>query len=145
MSNIKEMLKSSIEQLFSVDDHHFESSIELLEEDLVTKGYKVECDIVNEGDWISNGKNEHMDNALIKIIVDDEEFILGVRQSCSKEYDPVFYKAEIKFLKTEKEYNKPKIVTDFIYEGKKVVIKTDKSAEIDGVSFMTVEEAIKSI
>lgn len=142
----KEMLKQSIQNVFSSKcDEHFEHSIDDLIEDMEKKGYEVSYDIVNEGDWISNGKNELMDNALVEITVDGNTFYLGVSQTCSKGEDPYFDEAEIRFLKTKEEYNKPKKITDFIFNNQTIVILSDKSAKIGKQVFPTVEEAVKSL
>ena len=146
MSDIKEMLKESIQNVFSSTcDEHFEYSIDELIEDMEFKGYEVSYDVINEGDWVSNGKNELMDNALVEITVDGNTFYLGVSQTCSKGEDPYFDEAEIRFLKTKEEYNKPKKITDFIFNNQTIVILSDKSAKIGKQVFPTVEEAVKSL
>lgn len=146
MSDIKEMLEQSIKNVFSSTcDEHFEHSIDDLVEDMEMKGYEVSYDILNEGDWISNGKNELMDNGLVEITVDGNKFYLGVSQTCSKGEEPYFDEAEIRFLKTKDEYNKPKKITDFVFNNHTVVILSDKSAKIGKQVFLTVEEAVKSL
>ena len=146
MSDIKEMLKQSVQNLFtSTCDEHFENSIDDLIEDMEKKGYEVSYDVINEGDWISSGKNELMDNALVEITVEGSKFYLGVSQTCSKGEEPYFDEAEIRFLKTEEEYNKPKKITDFVFNNQTIIILSDKSAKIGKQVFPTVEDAVKSL
>lgn len=146
MSNTKEKLKHAIQNIFtSACNEHFENCMDHLLVDLENKVDYIHYDIINEGDWISNGKNELMDNAILEIVVEGEIFYFGVSQTCTRGEDPWFDKPKIRFLKTKEEYYSPKKVTDFIFNNHTIVILSDKSAKIGKQVFLTVEEAIRSL
>lgn len=148
VKELKDFLKKSLDEAFnSKDDSHYGSILDIVEEDLKTKGYEVSIDQVEKGSWSSDGKYQELEDAVSCITIEGLKFYAGIGQSRTGSYHTDYYYNEpyLSFLMTEDVYNAPDPVTNFEYKGKTITIMTDKTAKIDDVSYETVEVAIDKI
>lgn len=148
IEELRKLLSKEINEAFeSSMDKDYSDVFELITEDLEIKGYSITFKVVNKGRWISDGKYETVEDAVVKLVIDNVVFFANVGQSRSGSSFTDFYYNEpyLGSLLTEEEYNAPTIEYTFEYKGKKVNAMSNKTAQVDSKSFPSIEAAIDSV
>lgn len=150
-ANTKEtqvLLKAAIENAFNAaEDQSFDDVFDDIIDDMEKKGYTADYKIVNNGRWVSDGKYEMLEDAVVKVVVDGDVFFADIGQSRSGSAFTDYYydNAYLGCLMTEAEYNAPVVKHSFDYKEKKVMIMSDGSAKVDDVAYPSVEAAIDAV
>ena len=148
---IRDILQAKIKEVFqssSLEDEHFSNHIYAAIQDLKALGYTNAHyhSGYNDGEWSLDSDGQTY-NGFEKITVGDEEFFLEISQYREgSAYSDYFYNdPELLDIKTHAEYYKPTVKASFDFKGVSIDVMSNGAGQVNGKSFPTVEDAIKSI
>lgn len=148
---IRDILQAKIKEVFqsaSLEDEHFSNHIYAVIQDLKALGYTNAYYNLeqNDGEWILESDGQ-MYVGFAKVTINDEEFFLEISQYREgSAYSDYFYNdPELLDIKTHAEYYKPTVKASFDFKGVSVDVMSNGAGQVNGKSFPTVEDAIKSI
>lgn len=120
------------------DDEHVENIIDEIENIEIIKEI--------DSEWSDEGKYSYGDLTFL-IKYKKENFVIGVAQNRSGSYFTDYYYSnpELYSVLTEKEYNKPKVLTKFTFRDSLIEILDDKTTQVNNIIYATTEEAINSL